>query len=173
MGWAKNWAEPLKLKYKMKDQFNQLKSMLKGTWNGEGFSTFPTIEDTAYTEVCSFSPDDDKNTIRYEQKTWYKNQTPNNGKTVFWDTGFILLKEPDILLVSAQSGGRVETYRLTEYKDQKLVFDSIDIHNDDKTIRSQRVFYISGNLFKYELNMATKQASVFQNHLKASLRKVD
>jgi hypothetical protein len=146
--------------------------LLKGTWNGEGFAKFPTIEDTAYTEICSFEPDEDKNIIRYEQKTWYKNKTPDNGKTVFWDTGFILLKGPDILLVSAQSGGRVETYRQTEYKDQRLIFDSIDIHNDDKTIRSQRIIHIYDTYLEYELNMSTHQAAEFQNHLKASLKKL-
>lgn len=68
-------------------------------------------------------------------------------------------------------GGRLETYRLSEYKDQKLVFDSISIGNDDKTIRSQRIIYLSAATLDYELNMATHQAVAFQNHLKASLRK--
>jgi len=155
----------------MEKEFDQLKSLLKGTWKGEGFAKFPTIEDTGYTETWTFKPDEDKNTIHYEQKTWYKNNTRDNGKTVFWDTGFILLKETHILLVSAQSGGRVETYRLSEYKGQTLIFDTIAIINDDKTIRSQRIIYLSGNILQYELNMATHQAAAFQNHLKASLKR--
>jgi len=55
----------------------------------------------------------------------------------------------------------------------KLIFNSIDIENDPKTIRSQRVLYIlNGDTLQYEMNMATHQATEFQNHLAASLKKV-
>lgn len=156
----------------MENEFNQLKSLLNGTWHGEGYAKFPTIEDTAYTEICSYEPDEEIDVLRFEQKTWYKNETPNNGRAVFWDTGFILLKETDILLISAQSGGRVETYRLNEIKDQRFVFDSININNDDKTIRSQRIIHVYNIYLDYELNMATRQATEFQNHLKGRLKKL-
>jgi hypothetical protein len=157
----------------MENEFNQLKLRLKGTWKGEGFAKFPTIEDTGYTEQWTFKPDEDKNTIQYEQKTWYKNETADNGKTVFWDTGFILLKADKILLVSAQSGGRLESYELKEFNDDRLIFECTVISNDDKTIRSQRIIHVSGAHLDYELNMSTKHADVFQNHLKASLTRVE
>jgi hypothetical protein len=155
----------------MENEFKSLKTMFAGTWKGEGFAKFPTITDTGYTEILRFEPDNDKTVIGYSQKTWYKNETPNNGKTVFWDTGFILLKEDRILLVSAQSGGRTETYELDGFDRHRLVFNSQLITNDPKTIRSQRVISISGNRLDYELNMSTHQAADFQNHLKASLVK--
>ncbi len=98
----------------MRPQFDEIKLLLKGEWKGEGFSKFPTIEDTNYTEVWRFTPDEDKDSIHYNQKTWYKNDTEKNGKTVFWDTGFILQKEDEILLVSAQVGGRTETYKMED-----------------------------------------------------------
>jgi len=109
--------------------------------------------------------------IRFEQKSWYKNDGPENGKTVFWDTGFLLMHENEINLVSAQSGGRLETYKLVEFSSEKFVFNSELISNDLKTIRSQRVLVLNEGRLHYELNMSTRQADVFQNHLKATLIK--
>jgi hypothetical protein len=88
----------------MEKEFDQLKLRFKGAWTGEGFASFHTIEDAGYSEKWTFKPDEEKHTIHYEQKTWYNNKTADNGKTVFWDTGFILLKADKVLLVSAQSG---------------------------------------------------------------------
>jgi THAP4-like, heme-binding beta-barrel domain len=152
--------------------FFDIKKLLKGSWIGEGFAKFPTISDTGYTELLTFTPDDDKDSIHFNQKTWYKNDTEKNGKTVFWDTGFIFLKEGKILLVSAQVGGRVETFQAEEYSPGKLIFESIKIDNDPKTIRSQRILKVSKDELNYELNMSTHQATDFQNHLSASLKRV-
>ena len=156
----------------MKEEFQLLKNLLKGTWKGEGFAKFPTIDDTAYTETWIFEPDETKDTIHYNQHTLYKNDTNKNGTTVFWDAGFILLSEDKILLASAQSGGRLETYDLSNVEGNTYTFDSRTLNNDIKTIRSQRVLHINSDTLKYELNMATKQAPEFQNHLKAELHKV-
>jgi hypothetical protein len=159
----------------MRQLFSFLKTLLPGEWEGEGFARFPTIENTGYREQWMFTADPDKDAIHFNQHTSYNNDTANNGHTVFWDTGFILLnKEEKILLVSAQVGGRVETYQLqSSAAGDKLVFDSIDIENDPKTIRSQRVLHIIGeDTLQYELNMSTHQALEFQNHLAASLKKV-
>jgi THAP4-like, heme-binding beta-barrel domain len=150
---------------------NRLKGLLVGKWAGEGFAKFPTIDDTAYTEQTEFKPDEYKDSIFFSQKTWYKNETPKNGHTVFWDTGFILLRDEHILLHSVQVGGRIEQYRLSESGDDRFVFDSSAILVDPKAIRSQRVFTISTDAIDYELNMATHQAPEFQNHLKAHLRR--
>lgn len=152
-----------------KQVIDHLKEILAGEWTGEGFAKFPTIDDTAYTEETEFKPDEYKDSIFFAQKTWYKNDTEKNGHTVFWDTGFILLKEHDILLHSVQVGGRMEQYKLSSYAENRFVFDSIEIAVDPKAIRSQRVFRVNSNDITYELNMATHQAPEFQNHLKARL----
>jgi hypothetical protein len=156
----------------MEINFSELKKLLKGEWKGEGFAKFPTIEDTHYREVWSFIPDDDKDSIYYNQKTWYKNDQERNGQTVFWDTGFILLKDNKIFLVSAQISGLAETYESENYSSGKLIFNSINIDNDQKTIRSQRILHVGENELHYELNMSTHQAEEFQNHLSASLKRV-
>ena len=150
---------------------NRLKELLAGKWAGEGFAKFPTIDHTAYTEQTEFRPDEYKDSIFFAQKTWYKNETPKNGHTVFWDTGFILLREDHILLHSVQVGGRIEQYRLTENTDNRFVFDSSAILIDPKAVRSQRIFTIAADTIDYEMYMATHQAPEFQNHLKASLRR--
>ena len=55
----------------------------------------------------------------------------------------------------------------------KLIFNSINIDNDPKTIRSQRILHVSENELRYELNMSTHQVEEFQNHLSASLKRVE
>ena len=155
----------------MNTVIDQLKKSLAGTWRGEGFAKFPTIDDTAYTEVTEFKPDAYKDAIFFSQKTWYRNNTEKNDHTVFWDTGFILLREEQILLHSVQISGRIEEYRLSGYKDNRFVFDSTAILVDPKATRSQRIFVIKENEIYYELNMATHQAPDFQNHLTAELHR--
>ena len=152
----------------MKETLLKMKSLFAGKWAGEGFAKFPTIDDTAYTEQLELVPDEYKDAIFYHQKTWYKNNTEHNGHTVFWDTGFILLKEDKILLISVQVGGRIETYELVQYTDDAFTFNSLSILNDPKASRSQRIFTVDAENFHYEMNMATHAAD-FQNHLKADL----
>ena len=162
-----------KLLHEMINVFNSLKKNLKGTWTGEGFSKYPTIIDTPYTEEWTFLPDEFKNCIHYNQKTWYKNTSEQNEQTVFWDTGFILLKDNEILLVSSQAGGRQETYLLIEHSQNTYRFKSQLFGNDPKMVKSERILRINGDQLSYELNMETIENGTFENHLKGDLiRKV-
>jgi hypothetical protein len=157
----------------MEKVFESLKSTLQGLWRGEGFAQYPTINATGYTEELSFLPDKDKQVILYTQKTWYKNNNGNNGKTVFWDTGFIIFKDGTIRLISAQAVGRAELYCLIHNTADTFTFNCTQIINDDKTITSQRIFAITNGRLNYQLNMSTQQNVNFQNHLSASLVKVE
>ncbi len=157
----------------MQKIFADLKQKLTGKWSGKGFAKYPTIASTNYTEIWEFHADKNKDAIHFNQKTWYKNNTERNGETVFWDAGFIILKEGEIILISAQVGGRLETYRLTEHSENRFVFDTTDILNDPKTIRTQRVIKLSDGILEYELNMATHQNKNFENHLAARLAKAN
>ena len=154
----------------MKNTFAVIRALFAGRWIGEGFAKFPTIDDTAYTEQLEFIPDEYKDALFYQQKTWYKNNTSKNGHTVFWDAGFIFLKEDKILLNSVQAGGRIESFELITANGHSFTFNSLSILNDPRSIRSQRVFTASKESFNYELNMATHEAE-FQNHLKAELKR--
>jgi len=156
----------------MKDVLLQMKNLLAGKWAGEGFAKYPTIDDTAYTEQLEFIPDEYKDAIFYRQKTWYKNDTEKNGQTVFWDTGFIILKDDRILLNSVQVGGRIETLELAGHNNGSFTFNSAAILNDPKSTRSQRIFTVNDNGFHYELNMAL-HGTEFQNHLTAHLKRSD
>jgi THAP4-like, heme-binding beta-barrel domain len=157
----------------MNTPFLEIKTLLKGEWKGEGYAKFPTIESTSYTEKWTFIPDEDQTAIHYDQKTKYKNTKENNGRTVFWDTGFILLKEDKILMVSAQIHGRTQTYTLDDYSSGKLTFNSLNTENDPKTIRSQWIITIREDSLQYDFNMSTHQAMDFQNHLSATLERVE
>jgi hypothetical protein len=157
----------------MKEIFETLKNNLKGRWIGEGFAKYPTIQSTFYTEVLEFEPDEFKDAIYFNQKTSYKNNTEKNGQTVFWDTGFIVLKEERVLLSSAQISGRTETYELQNFFGGQFIFNAINIQNDPKTVTAQRIFKIKDNMLESELNMSTHQNERFENHLKAKLKKSD
>ncbi len=150
-----------------------MKKALAGEWHGEGFSKYPTIDSTSYDEIWIFKPDDYKPCIHFDQKTWYKNDTDQNGQTVFWDTGFILLKENEILLISSQAGGRQETYRLTNHAALTYTFESISFANDPRMVKSQRILTISTQTLSYELNMETRENRKFENHLRAELKRVE
>jgi hypothetical protein len=156
---------------RMKEIFETLKNNLTGKWSGEGFAKYPTIQSTFYTEVLEFEPDEFKDSIYFNQKSRYKNNTEKNGQTVFWDVGFIALKEEKIFLVSAQIGGRTETYELRDFANDQFIFNTINIQNDLKTITTQRIFKIKDDVLEYELNMSTHQNVHFENHLTAKLSK--
>jgi hypothetical protein len=156
----------------MKKTLLQIKQLFGGKWAGDGLATFPTIDDTAYTEQLEFIPDEYKDALFFTQKTWYKNNTGKNGHTVFWDAGFILLKEDIILLHSTQISGRIEIYVLAETSGGAFTFNSTNILNDPKATRSQRIFTVNNNHLDYQLNMATHAAD-FQHHLSASLKRTE
>src|SRR3954452_11807557 len=127
----------------MQNLFIELKAKLKGRWYGEGFAKYPTITSMKYFDELEFRPDENKDAIFFNQKSRYGNGTEKSGQTLFWDTGFIVLKEDKIFLVSAQSGARVETYQLTDHSENNFTFECIDIRNDPKTLRSQRVIKLN------------------------------
>ncbi|MFB9842912.1 FABP family protein [Mucilaginibacter ginsenosidivorans] len=156
----------------MTEEFQILRNLLRGKWEGEGFAQYPTIDNTKYAEKLVFRPDEFKDAIYFDQKTFYKNDTEKNGQTVFWDTGFIVLKEGRVLLVSSQISGRQETYELVRNQPGTFIFESLHIENDTKqTLRSQRVFTITDSTLSYELNMAACGCN-FQNHLSANLKRI-
>lgn len=155
----------------MKETMQIMKTLFAGKWSGEGFAKFPAIDGTGYAETSEYIPDECKDAIFFRQHTWYKNKTEKNGRTVFWDTGFIILQEDKIVLHCVQIGGRMESYALTESTGNSFVFDSTSIEHDLKAIRSQRVYTITSDRFHYEMNMAT-HAAEFQNHLQADLKKI-
>lgn len=158
------------MNYNMQEVMNSIKKLFSGRWTGEGFAKYPTIAATTYTEQLEFIPDEYKDAIFFNQKSWYKNDTKKNCQTVFWDTGFIFLKENKIYLHSAQIGGRMEIYELTELNDNVFTFNSASILNDPPSIRSQRVFTVDDKNLRYRLGMAS-HAEDFQNHLSAHLTK--
>jgi hypothetical protein len=160
------------MEYNIQEAFTEIKRLFSGKWAGEGYAKYPTIAATAYTEQMEFKPDEIKESILFNQKTWYKNDTEKNGHTVFWDTGFIFLKENKIRLVSAQVGGRMETYDLTDFNKNVFTFESASILNDPLSTSSQRIFAVDDKNLWYQLGMAA-HAEDFQNHLSAHLTKTD
>ena len=155
-----------------KEVFQELAESLVGTWTGRGHSKYPTIKATDYDEVWTFEKDKDVPILHFVQKTTYANSNPSqHGKTLFWDTGFILVKDRDIMLTSSQLGGRQETYFLQKNNSKKQwVFECDRFGNDPRMVKSQRILTINDDTtLTYELNMETKENGRFENHLRNSL----
>jgi hypothetical protein len=89
---------------KMEVRFAEMKMLLEGEWRGEGMAKFPTIEDTQYTEVCIFTPDEDKDSIHFDQKTIYKNNTEKKWENCFLGHWFYLTERKQSIVGECPSG---------------------------------------------------------------------
>ena len=149
---------------------------LSGVWVGKGLAEYPTIEKAEYSEELVFQANELFPVIHYEQKTWVKSEDGLFTKPIFWESGFIIEKENALLeLCNVQKGGRMEILSGIIKEDPntgfEIVFESVNIFNDEKTVRSGRKFIFYENTLKYELYMSTKKNFSFDLHLRANLSK--
>ncbi len=92
---------------------------------------------------------------------------------IFWESGFIIdIGNSSFELVSAQKSGRVEILKgKAELVNNKIKLDlvSVKIVNDEKMIRSGRVFTFSKSDIEYKLKFCISTNHAFQKHLSAKL----
>lgn len=150
-------------------------SFLIGCWTGFGTAEFPTIATSRYREELAFSRNDTDPVIHYEQKTWLVAEDGKDIKPIFWESGFLVHKNDSRFeWVSAQKSGRVEI--LSGHLDKsgsdfRLSLESVHILNDERVLRSGRIFEFSNSGIRYELLMSLKTHSEYRRHLSASLSK--
>lgn len=149
---------------------------LIGKWEGTGLAEYPTITPVDYDEGMVFTRNDMDPVIHYEQRTWINSSGEDNGKPVFWESGFIIDRgDGGFELVSAQKSGRVEVLKGSAKRSEgnaiEIDFSSEVISNDPKTVRSERKFRFLENVIDYELLMSTTGNPGFDRHLKARLRR--
>ena len=151
-------------------------NFISGKWIGKGLAEYPTIEKAEYSEELIFQANDFFPVVHYEQKTGIKNADGLFTKPIFWESGFIIEKENDLLeLCNVQKSGRMEiltgTFKKISEDQFEIVFESSNVINDERMIRSGRKFIFSENELFYELHMSTKNNFPFDLHLRASLTK--
>lgn len=147
-----------------------------GKWEGAGHAEYPTITSVDYEEGLVFTRNDKDPVIHYEQRTWIKSSGEDDGRPVFWESGFIIDKGEGVFeLVSAQRSGRVEILRGSAQRSNgngiEIDFSSVMISNDPRTIKSGRRFRFLENIIDYELHMSTIENPGYDRHLKARLRR--
>ncbi len=148
---------------------------LTGEWEGTGHAEYPTIKPINYREQLILSCNSKDPAIHYEQRSWIVSTDTKKEEPIFWESGFIIdLGNGSFELVSAQKSGRVEILRgKAELVNKKIKLDlvSIKIVNDEKMIRSGRVFTFSKTAIEYELKMSISSNHAYQKHLSAKLTK--
>lgn len=147
-----------------------------GKWEGTGLAEYPTIKPVDYDEGLVFTRNDRDPVIHYEQRTWIKSSGEDNGRPVFWESGFIIDKGDGLFeMVSAQRSGRIEILRgdakTLNGSGIEIEFSSVMISNDPRVIKSSRHFRFLENMIDYDLQMSTTENPSFDRHLRARLRR--
>lgn len=147
-----------------------------GKWKGTGLAEYPTIASVDYDEGLVFTRNDKDPVIHYEQRTWIKSSGEDNGRPVFWESGFIIDKGEGLFeLVNAQKSGRLEVLRGNAKAAGgggiEIDFSSVLILNDSRMIKSGRRFRFLENVIDYELQMSTTENPSYERHLRARLKR--
>ena len=151
---------------------------LVGKWQGIGYAEYPTIQPVEYREELIFTINNKDSVIHFEQRTWILSSDKRNNEPIFWESGFLIDKGKGLFeMVSAQKSGRMEILRGSAQRIHddkiKLPLASVSVLNDDRMIRSGRVFTFSKNVLHYELAMSTTANPSYQRHLASRLTKMD
>jgi hypothetical protein len=146
--------------------------VLAGLWRGEGLVTYPTMEEVPYSEELTFTPNDQRTYLHYQQKTWRK----ESGLQSHWEVGFLRPLEGDrIQLFNAQSGGRLEVMEgrfEAEGGGLRLTFTSTHFALDERMAAASRELTITGDELRYRMQMETRATSPAALHLEAALGRV-
>ncbi|HEX2788485.1 MAG TPA: FABP family protein [Ignavibacteria bacterium] len=154
----------------LKESIDKLNFLL-GKWEGFGAVQYPTIEGCEYREELIFETNNCEPLITYIQKTFYK----KNNLPLHSESGYIFSKEDGSYeMNNVQNNGRFEWMKGTlENSGNKniLTFEYKNVYNDERIVRTQRIFEVKDNTLNYFGNMQTQKVD-FQNHLTAKLVRV-
>ena len=147
---------------------------LAGAWAGNGHAQYPTIPEADYREELVFSSDGKNPFIHYVQRTWRIGV--GSEEPLFWESGFLIDRGNGTFeMASSQQSGRMEILRGNALAGPKrevaLELNSVSIVNDDRMIRSQRIYHFRPGSLSYELRMSTKVNPTMDVHLRATLSK--
>ncbi|MEK7728766.1 MAG: FABP family protein [candidate division KSB1 bacterium] len=149
---------------------------LLGLWKGEGLAQFPTITTCPYLDELRFESNGEEPVLHFEQKTWVQ----ATGAALHWESGFIKPNDVgELEILNAQNSGRVEVLRggivVEEHLPNmlSLYFESVVFGNDARMLRSSRTFHCAGDTLRYVVAMATVKTPELQQHLSATLKRVE
>ena len=156
--------------------YNGIKKLLLGTWQGTGYSQYPTIRPASYIEEFEVTAFEDTEVLRFEQKAWFAGESHHKEKPVFWEAGFWVFKDDGLRILSSQFSGRFELLNLVDVEElgseTRLNFESQEVVNDPRVLRSTRRYTLSANTLSYELDMEMANHQKLENHCSAKLLRV-
>ncbi len=147
-----------------------------GSWSGKGRAIYPTIEPMDYREELRVDSNGFDPVLHYEQRTWVLSEGDRQGQPIFWESGFFVDRGGSRFeLVSAQRTGRMEVLSGTGRRDMAgnvvLSLEHIMIVNDERIVRSGRLFTFRSDSISYELTMSTTAHAGYERHLIAQLHR--
>jgi hypothetical protein len=152
---------------------------LVGVWKGRGRGGYPTIVGFDYAETFRVHHDPEAAFLTYEQNTELVDPEGRVIRKSHWEAGVLRpLEDGRIELVCVQGSGRVEVLRghfLAEEslpEELSLRFKSELIGNDERVRSTVREWSLTGDHFKYVMEMATSEVGEPTLHLETNLFKV-
>jgi hypothetical protein len=154
-------------------------TLLLGVWRGRGRGGYPTLPGFEYAETLRFNREENAAFLTYEQNTELIDAEGQVIRKSHWEAGVLRpLEDGRVELACVQGSGRVEVLRGefqgSETFPEKLSirFESEFIGNDDRVRCTSREWTVSGDNFKYEMEMATSTVGELTLHLETNLSKV-
>lgn len=145
---------------------------LLGTWVGEGYGEYPTIEDFAYVESVTFDHVG-KPFVAYTQRTRH----PDTDVPMHSESGYWRVPAPGRLeIVMAQPTGLTEVYEgsIVERDGVTLMDVRSPVVGATSTAKevtvTERTFELDGDELRYSFRMAAV-GQPLQHHLAATLRR--
>ena len=149
--------------------------LLAGEWAGTGLGGYPTLESFEYLETLSFTSDETRPLLHYQQKTYRRNIGQTDFVPSHWETGFLyLISDNQVEVANAQIGGRVEVLAGTiEPAPAGLVLRLQSSHfaNDPRMQESSRTITVKGDTLHYSMHMQTTKVPQLTMHLEATLER--
>lgn len=150
---------------------------LFGTWRGQGYGEFPTIDPFSYLEDLSFVLDSKGEVIYFEQRAYLSEAERIADQRLHWESGVIRPrpKSDEFTLACVQDSGRIEAATLNILRcDDLLELEwRSDIVGNDKRMPldavSLRRWSVAGDSFRYTFSMSTEQVPQAAPHLRAEL----
>ena len=161
----------------MSDEVASRLRHLLGSWQGTGRGEFPTIDAFRYREELRVHARGDEPELHFEQRTWRVSAGEDDGESLHWESGFLLLLEDGTVeLLNAQQSRRVEvlTGRLELLGSDgfELRLESVVHAHDDRMRATERVYRLEGDRLTYEARMATGDVPSLGLHLVGDLSRV-
>jgi hypothetical protein len=154
-------------------------TLLLGVWTGRGHGGYPTLAVFTYAETLLVHRDGEAPFLTYEQNTELIDAEGQVIRKSHWEAGVLRpLEDGRVELACVQGSGRVEVLRgefrgiETFPENLSIRFESEFIGNDDRVRCTSREWTVSGDNFKYEMEMATSTVGELTLHLETNLSKV-